>query len=244
MTSSDIFNSKILIVDDQKDNVELIHRMLSRAGYTSVESTMDPLEVCDLHRAKSYDLILLDLMMPIMDGFEVMEGVKTIEAETKSSIEQCEYLPVLVITAQLEHKERALKAGAKGFITKPFDRLAVLTHIRDVLEIRFLQKELQEFVVNLETVLHERTASMRESEELFDQLAGNLPQVFWIWDVEDRTLRYINPAWEKLTGRHVAPWDNVEKFLEAVHPDDLQRLIGETGELLQDGVDHDYRLLL
>ena len=124
MTSSDIFNSRILIVDDQKDNVELIHRMLSRAGYTSVESTMDPLEVCDLHRAKRYDLILLDLMMPIMDGFEVMEGVKTIEAEAKPSVEQCEHLPVLVITAQPEHKERALKAGAKGFITKPFDRLA------------------------------------------------------------------------------------------------------------------------
>jgi diguanylate cyclase (GGDEF)-like protein/PAS domain S-box-containing protein len=244
MTSSDIFNAKILIVDDRKDNVELIHRMLSRAGYTSVESTMNPLEVCDLHRAKRYDLILLDLMMPIMDGFQVMEGVKTIEAEAKSSLEQCEYLPVLVITAQPEHKERALSAGAKGFITKPFDRLAVLTHIRDVLEIRFLQKELQRFITNLETILDERTTSLREAEELFDQLAGNLPQVFWIWDVHDRTLRYVNPAWEKLTGRPVVPGDRVEKFLEAVHPEDVQRVISETRQLSQEGVDHDYRLVL
>jgi diguanylate cyclase (GGDEF)-like protein/PAS domain S-box-containing protein len=244
MTSSDIFNAKILIVDDRKDNVELIHRMLSRAGYTSVESTMNPLEVCDLHRAKRYDLILLDLMMPIMDGFQVMEGVKTIEAEAKSSVEQCEYLPVLVITAQPEHKERALSAGAKGFITKPFDRLAVLTHIRDVLEIRFLQKELQRFITNLETILDERTTSLREAEELFDQLAGNLPQVFWIWDVHDETLRYINPAWEKLTGRPVVPGDRVEKFLEAVHPEDVQRVISETRQLSQEGVDHDYRLVL
>ena len=183
-------------------------------------------------------------MMPVMDGFQVMEGLRAVEAESGLPAADCERLPVLVLTAQLEHKERALKAGAKGFITKPFDRLAVLTHIRDVLEIRFLQKELQQFVVNLEIVLHKRTASMREAEELFDQLAGNLPQVFWIWDVEDRTLRYINPAWEKLTGRRVAPGDKVEKFLEAVHPDDLQRVIGETGELLQEGVDHDYRLLL
>jgi diguanylate cyclase (GGDEF)-like protein/PAS domain S-box-containing protein len=244
MTSSDIFNAKILIVDDRKDNVELIHRMLSRAGYTSVESTMNPLEVCDLHRAKRYDLILLDLMMPIMDGFQVMEGVKTIEAEAKSSVEQCEYLPVLVITAQPEHKERALSAGAKGFITKPFDRLAVLTHIRDVLEIRFLQKELQRFITNLETILDERTTSLREAEELFDQLAGNLPQVFWIWDVHDRTLRYVNPAWEKLTGRPVVPGDRVEKFLEAVHPEDVQRVISETRQLSQEGVDHDYRLVL
>ena len=126
MTSSDIFNARILIVDDRKDNVELIHGMLSRAGYTSVDSTINSLEVCDLHRAKRYDLILLDLMMPVMDGFQVMEGIKTIEAEAKPSVEQCEHLPVLVITAQPEHKERALKAGAKGFITKPFDRLAVL----------------------------------------------------------------------------------------------------------------------
>lgn len=244
MASSDILNSKILIVDDQKDNVELIHRMLSRAGYTSVESTMDPLEVCDLHRAKRYDLILLDLMMPIMDGFEVMEGVKTIEAEAKSTIEQCEYLPVLVITAQPELKERALRAGAKGFITKPLDRLAVLTHIRDVLEIRFLQKELQQFIVNLETILDERTTSLREAEELFDQLAGNLPQVFWIWDVHDRTLHYINPAWEKLTGRPIVPGDRVEKFLEAVHPEDLHRVTFETRELSQERLDHDYRLVL
>lgn len=244
MTSSDIFNAKILIVDDRKDNVALIEGMLSGAGYTAVESTMNPVMVCDLHRAKRYDLILLDLMMPVMDGFQVMEGLREVEAEAGLPLAHCERLPVLVITAQLEHKERALQAGAKGFITKPFDRLAVLTHIRDVLEIRFLQKELQQFVANLEIVLHERTASMREAEELFDQLAGNLPQVFWIWDVEDRTLRYINPAWEKLTGRRVAPGDKVEKFLEAVHPDDLQRVICETGELSQEGVDHDYRLLL
>ena len=64
MTPSDIFNAQILIVDDREDNVELIYGMLSRAGYTSVESTMNPLEVYDLHRAKRYDLILLDLMMP------------------------------------------------------------------------------------------------------------------------------------------------------------------------------------
>ena len=87
-----------------------------------------------------------------------MEGLRGVEAEAGLSSAHCERLPVLVITAQLEHKERALQAGAKGFITKPFDRLAVLTHIRDVLEIRFLQKELQQFVANLETVLHERTA--------------------------------------------------------------------------------------
>lgn len=248
-TSSDIFNASILIVDDRKGNVELIRGMLSSAGYASVTSTVNPLEVCDLHRANRYDLILLDLMMPKMDGFEVMEGIKLIESEIERKtgqpqIESSGCLPVLVITAQPEHKERALQAGAKGFITKPFDRLEVLTHISDVLEIRLLQKELQQFVAGLETKLSERIAPLRETEELFDQLAGNLPQVFWVWDIHEDTFRYINAAWEKMTGLRVARGDKLEKLFEAVHPEDVQRVIRETGELSHAGVDHDYRLLL
>lgn len=246
--SSDILNASILIVDDRKVNVELIYRMLSNAGYTSLTSTVNPLEVCDLHRANQYDLILLDLMMPKMDGFQVMEGLKLVESqieqETGPKIESDGCLPVLVITAQPEHKERALQAGAKGFISKPFDRLEVLTHIRDVLEIRLLQKELQQFITSLEVTLSERTAPLRETEELFYQLAGNLPQVFWVWDVHDETFRYINPAWEKMTGRRVVRGDRLEKFFEAVHPEDVQRVIRETGELSRRSVDHDYRLLL
>src|SRR5687768_581599 len=246
--SSDIFNASILIVDDRKINVELIHRMLTNAGYTSLTSTVNPLEVCDLHRTHQYDLILLHLMMPKMDGFQVMEGLKVVESEieqkTGPKIESDGCLPVLVITAQPEHKERALQAGAKGFISKPFDRLEVLTHIRDVLEIRLLQKELQQFITSLEVTLSERTASLCETEELFYQLAGNLPQVFWVWDVHDETFRYINPAWEKMTGRRVVRGDRLEKFFEAVHPEDVQRVIRETGELSRRSVDHDYRLLL
>jgi diguanylate cyclase (GGDEF)-like protein/PAS domain S-box-containing protein len=246
--SSDILNASILIVDDRKINVELIYRMLTNAGYTSLTSTLNPLEVCDLHRANQYDLILLDLMMPKMDGFQVMEGLKLVESEieqkTGPKIESDGCLPVLVITAQPEHKERALQAGAKGFISKPFDRLEVLTHIRDVLEIRLLQKELQQFITSLEVTLSERTAPLRETEELFYQLAGNLPQVFWVWDVHDETFRYINPAWEKMTGRRVARGDRLEKFFEAVHPEDIQRVIREAGELSRRSVDHDYRLLL
>lgn len=246
--SSDILNASILIVDDRKVNVELIYRMLSNAGYTSLTSTVNPLEVCDLHRANQYDLILLDLMMPKMDGFQVMEGLKLVESEieqkTGPKIESDGCLPVLVITAQPEHKERALQTGAKGFISKPFDRLEVLTHIRDVLEIRLLQKELQQFITSLEVTLSERTAPLRETEELFYQLAGNLPQVFWVWDVHDETFRYINPAWEKMTGRRVVRGDRLQKFFEAVHPEDVQRVIRETGELSRRSVDHDYRLLL
>ena len=76
MSSSDILRGNILIVDDQEVNVLLLERMLGGAGYVSVASTTNPDEVCELHRKNRYDLILLDLVMPGMDGFQVMEGLK------------------------------------------------------------------------------------------------------------------------------------------------------------------------
>ena len=130
--SSDILNANVLIVDDQEANALLLARMLGGAGYTSVASTMDPLEVCKLHRKHSYDLILLDLQMPGMDGFQVMEALKEIETES--------YLPVLAVTAQPAHKLRALQAGAKDFISKPFDLAEVLMRVHNMLEVRLLHQ--------------------------------------------------------------------------------------------------------
>ena len=133
ISSSDIHNAKVLIVDDREANVRLLDRMLRGAGYASIASTMDPHEVCELHRKNPYDLILLDLVMPGMDGFQVMEGLKEIEKDG--------YLPVLVITAQPEHKLRALKAGAKDFVSKPLDLAEVLTRVYNMLEVRLLHLE-------------------------------------------------------------------------------------------------------
>jgi CheY-like chemotaxis protein len=96
ISSLDILHGKILIVDDQKVNVLLLERMLDGAGYVAIMSTMDPGEVCRLHRKNRFDLILLDLMMPGRDGFQVMEGLKEIETEG--------YLPVLALTAHRGHK--------------------------------------------------------------------------------------------------------------------------------------------
>ena len=132
VSSSDILNAKVLIVDDQEANVLLLERMLRGAGYVSVTSTMDPGEVCELHRKNRYDLILLDLQMPGMDGFQVMESLKEIETGG--------YLPVLVITAQPDHKQRALKAGAKDFISKPFHLDEVLMRVHNMLEARLLHE--------------------------------------------------------------------------------------------------------
>jgi CheY-like chemotaxis protein len=104
ISSSDILNARILIVDDREANVRLLDGILSGAGYACIASTMDPHEVCQLQRTNRYDLILLDLLMPGMDGFQVMEELKQIEIDG--------YLPVLVITAQPGHMLRALEAGA------------------------------------------------------------------------------------------------------------------------------------
>jgi diguanylate cyclase (GGDEF)-like protein len=128
--SADILNARILIVDDKEVNVRLLEGMLRNAGYTCVDSTTAPKEVCELHRKNRYSLIMLDLQMPGMDGFQVMEDLKAIEDDG--------YLPVLVITAQPDHKLRALKAGAKDFVSKPFDMAEVLMRVHNMLEVRML----------------------------------------------------------------------------------------------------------
>ncbi len=146
----DILNAKILIVDDQAANVMLLERMLCGAGYLSIASTLNPREVFELHRQNNYDLILLDLQMPGMDGFQVMDGLKEIETGG--------YLPVLVITAQLDEKLRALKAGAKDFVSKPFDLGEVLARVRNLLEVRLLHFETKKLY---EQILAEQKVSDR-----------------------------------------------------------------------------------
>jgi adenylate cyclase len=133
INSTDILHGKILIVDDQEANVVLLERMLRNAGYDSITSTMDSSEVCELHRKNRYDLILLDLQMPGMDGFKVMDSLKEIETDG--------YLPVLVVTAQPDHKLRALNAGARDFVSKPFDLAEVLIRVYNMLEVRLLHLE-------------------------------------------------------------------------------------------------------
>ena len=153
ISPADIHDARILIVDDQNANVGLLEQMLGRAGYRCLASTTNPLEVCGLHRANRYDLILLDLQMPGMDGFQVMEGLKEIEADG--------YVPVLVITAQPGHKLRALEAGAKDFVSKPFDVAEVLMRVHNMLEVRLLSRELIEVNRELEVKREEAERATR-----------------------------------------------------------------------------------
>ena len=154
-TDADILNAKILIVDDREANVSLFKELLGEAGYTSVTGTMNPVEVCALYQENCYDLILLDLQMPVMDGFKVMEDLKQHVAD--------DYLPVLVITAQPDHKLRALIAGARDFVSKPFDLVEIKTRIRNMLEVRLMYKKLESINQGLELKVQERTGELTRS---------------------------------------------------------------------------------
>ena len=174
VSDRDILSASILIVDDQESNVNLLDQLLSDAGYTNVASTMKPQEVCALHRKNNYDLILLDLQMPDMDGFQVIEALKTNDADG--------YLPVVVITAQPGHKLRALRAGARDFVSKPFDLVEVKTRIHNTLEVRVLYKQLENCNRLLEQTVQERTAELRESEARFRSLTELASDCYWELD--------------------------------------------------------------
>lgn len=166
INTSDILNAKILIVDDQQANVLLLDRMLRSAGYVAITSTMEPGAVCALHRKNRYDLILLDLKMPGMNGFQVMDELK--------GIEQDGYLPVLVVTAQPGHKLHALQAGAKDFISKPFELTEVLARVHNMLEVRLLHRESK----NYGEVLEQKIREVESSRDLIRQKSDEVERLY------------------------------------------------------------------
>jgi PAS domain S-box-containing protein len=187
---SEILNASILIVDDQEANVILLEQMLRNEGYTNITTTQYPREVFGLHEEKRFDLILLDLQMPEMDGFEVMEALKKIEVAS--------YLPVLVLTAQPGHKLRALKAGAKDFVSKPFDFVEVQTRIHNMLEVRLLYRKLHEYNRVLEQTVLERTAELRQSEARFQRFTELSSDWYWEQDAEGKLTQFSGPVEEML----------------------------------------------
>ncbi len=190
ITAAEILNASVLIVDDQPSNVLLLEEILREAGYTRVSSTMDPHAVAALHRQNRYDLILLDLKMPGMDGFQVMENLKAIETEG--------YIPVLVVTAEPGHKLRALQAGAKDFVSKPFDLTEVKTRIHNMLEVRLLHRRLDNYNKVLEQTVQERTAALRESEARFRALTELASDWYWESDESQRVTKVSGPILDML----------------------------------------------
>ena len=211
---SDILRGKILIVDDQEVNVSLLEQVLREAGYTGVETTRDPREVCARHRQNRYDLILLDLQMPGMDGFQVMEGLKEIETGG--------YLPVLVLTAQPDQKLRALRSGAKDFVSKPFDLAEVLIRVYNMLEVRLLHLETRKLYdqVVTEQKISERLLRNVLPQSIAERLKGR-PDV-----IADNFTEVIADSFPEVT---VLFADIVEftKFSQGVSPEVLVHVLND-----------------
>jgi serine phosphatase RsbU (regulator of sigma subunit) len=217
ISTADIRNAKILVVDDKEANVRLLEGMLRVAGYNSVHSTTNPNEVCALHRENRYSLILLDLQMPGMDGFCVMEGLKEIEKDG--------YLPVLVITAQPDHKLRALEAGAKDFVSKPFDLAELRARVHNILEVRLLHLEMKETVRELEASREAlRLKTLEERKQMEKELA--LAQ-----ETQESLLPRCLPQFENF---HIRAFNNPTRYVGGDFYDFLQLSSGEWMGVLAD----------
>jgi two-component system cell cycle response regulator len=220
ISETEIHNAKILIVDDQESNVLLLQRVLEVANYTSVSFTTDPYKVYELHRKNHYDLILLDLKMAGMDGFQVLEALKEIEADG--------YLSVLVVTANPDCKLRALQSGAKDFVSKPFDMAEVLARVHNLLEVRLLHQQARNYAKTQEFMaLHDPLTGLANRRLLVGEcrrqlstqkgMAALWPLYIWIWMDSGRStipwatmsatccLSWLLRAWWPLYGRRI-PW--------------------------------------
>lgn len=151
-----IKEAKILIVDDQPANVTLIEKMLDIDGYLNVISTTDPTQVESIYMEQNSDLVLLDLNMPVMDGYEVLTRIREVDPD---------YPPIIVLTAQSDRESRikALDLGARDFLAKPFDRVELMTRIRNMLEVRIMTKAMKNQNIILDGKVKERTQELNDT---------------------------------------------------------------------------------
>jgi putative two-component system response regulator len=201
-------DAHILIVDDTPANIRLLRDLLQQDGYTEVTGITDPRETVAAVLAQRPDLILLDLLMPHLDGFQVLQHLRPLVPED-------EFLPVLVLTADAtsETRRRALASGASDFLTKPLDGLEVLLRVRNLLHTRRLHRRLRDYAQELEEAVRERTAELEEARaqvlELYQELARRNQQLHEMVDrlmtrAEDRSAsRAPQPEMERLTGREL-----------------------------------------
>lgn len=166
-TSVDILGASILVVDDSADNAMLLVEALHLFGYTNVMQTTDPRNVCALHTDNDFDLILLDMHMPRVNGLEVMRQLK--------EIERGRYLPVLAMTGDGDLKLAALQAGARDFIMKPFDFLELEARVRNILEVRLLYKAIEEQSrIQRDLAMHDALTGLPNRRLLLDRAAKML----------------------------------------------------------------------
>ena len=160
-------DARIAIVDDESANVELLRRILELDGYTNISAFTDPVEFLDACRAMPPDLVLLDLRMPEITGFQVLE-------QLKRTIIDFDYRPAMVITSDDDRdtKQKALSSGARDFLAKPVSPVEVRLRVGNLLHTRFLQLELQKHAERLEDRVRARTAQLEEARaEILARLA-------------------------------------------------------------------------
>ena len=147
---------KILIIDDDRMTVSLLEQLLQRHGYTRLMGITNSREALETCAAFDPDLILLDLMMPEVDGFTILESLRSDASER--------FLPIVILTADIteDTKERALEAGATDFLVKPVSQTEALLRIRNLLETRRLNIVLRNQRAALEEAVRERTRELRE----------------------------------------------------------------------------------
>ena len=159
---------KILIVDDEPANVALLEDMLGEQGYTHLKSTTDSRRVLELCDEFDPDLILLDLFMPHVDGFAVLESLRGDRSEV--------YLPIIALTADVneETKRRALNLGATDFLNKPLDYIEVLLRIRNMLETRRIHQLLDNRSAALEDAVHARTSELQAAQAALEKVQSKI----------------------------------------------------------------------
>jgi putative two-component system response regulator len=167
----EFFDARVLVVDDEPSNVLFLEKLLAKTGYTNVVTTTDPRRVLPIFMSEPPDIVLLDLHMPHVDGFQLMA-----ELERWISGANGVYLPVLVLTADItsDAKQKSLSMGAKDFVTKPFDKTEVLLRMRNLLETRSLHLELTDQNARLDQKVRERTADLWEAVGHLEQAKQDL----------------------------------------------------------------------
>jgi PAS domain S-box-containing protein len=212
--SAALLDARILVVDDLDADARLVEAMLQGAGFRSITTINDPFAAAELHRTRGFDLVILDVLMPGMDGFEVMAKLQAQGVDPP--------VPVIVVTAEPEHIKRALDQGARDFIGKPLRMAELVSRTRNALELGFLLKDAKARGRLLERTLHERTADLEDAEGRYRALVEQ--SIAGIYIVEDGRFTYANPRlceWLGYTAEELRCIPTIDLVVE----EDRERLI-------------------
>lgn len=213
----EIKHAKILIVDDQEYNISLLERILGRAGFLHVYSTMDPLQIQHLLIEVDPDIVLLDLHMPGLDGLQVLKLIREHTGEDH-------YLPVLMLTADTlpESKQQGLKAGVNDFLTKPYDRTEVILRINNLLKTRYLHIQLQQHNNTLEERVQKRTEELQMAKLEILQLLGRAAE--YRDDMTGRHTQRVGQLSGKIAERLGLPEQQIELIRLAAPLHDIGKI--------------------